>query len=127
MVFVTILVIFSISLLIVSKSSTPENQASIQVEQQQTQEMKAAELARAAAEKETKVETERKEAESKITRTIPEFAKAVIVKMPPTKDGFDYCNLGSGCTHHINIPTLGIIVYEKDSEKTFNTYKKTET
>lgn len=64
----------------------------------------------------SKAETKIKETESKVARTIPQFAKVIIVKMPPTKDGYSSCEIAP-CTHYINIPTLGIIVYEKDFKK----------
>jgi hypothetical protein len=110
-----VIVLALIALVFLLKPGHPEeSKAAHQAEPQPTEKMKVEELASLAA---AKQEKESLVAESKAARTIPQFAKVIIVKMPPTKDGFNYCDVGSECTHYINIPTIGIIVYEKDSEK----------
>ena len=98
--------------------TSPENQAAVQAERQQpTEQMKAGELTRLAAEKDAKEETARKLAESKIARTIPNLALSITVKMPPTKNGFNHCSEFAICTHYIKTSALGIIVHTNDHEK----------
>ena len=112
-IFVIVLALIALVFLL-KPGLSEENKAPYQAEPQPTEKMKVEELASLAA---AKQEKESLEAESKAARTIPQFAKVIIVKMPPSKDGFNFCDNVFICTHYINIPTLGIIVYEKDSEK----------
>lgn len=108
--------LFYIYMAIPVKSSSSQHMLIPDERSQQTMQTKTNDVAWDTSKKRQE-EAEQKEAESRIARTIPKLAVDITVKMPPSKDGFSYCSEFITCTHYINIPTLGVIVYKNDAEK----------
>jgi curved DNA-binding protein CbpA len=117
------LVVGGLYLYLPSNTSTQEHQAASKQATESAREQQAKQEAERAASAEAK---KLKEAELKLARTIPQFAKVITVKMPPTVNGFRFCSI-ENCPHYVTIPTLGLVVHKVDSEKIMQHIERNKT